>query len=353
MITVSHRHTQRGFSLVELMISMLLGVMLMAGAASVYLSSKRSFVEVEQVAAITENARFAEQIVADSLRHVGFFGEVTAGRVDLAANLTTPAGDCTGAGALAGAAQAYNLDFPVFAARATGANVIGCIDDAVPGSDVLVIKHAVPQAYTDGPRGAADPNDPTHNDGVIDSPTGLLGTRTYVMTNNIRGLVFDGADPAPTIVTGGDIPDGVAWEYQFDVYYVSRDCAECVPYLSRKFLGWDGGGMAVLGEQVAEGVERLRLRFGFDSDDDGEVDLYRDPANLTTADEWASVVSVEIFMLLRSSTRDEQFTDTKTYDLPGDVNPYDPAGDDEKFRRLLSQTSLSLRNIQLIIRGDA
>ena len=39
-----------GFSLIELMIGMLLGVMLMAGAASIYLASKRSFTEVEQQA---------------------------------------------------------------------------------------------------------------------------------------------------------------------------------------------------------------------------------------------------------------------------------------------------------------
>ncbi len=67
-------HRQAGFSLVELMVGMVLGLMLIGGAVSIYLATKQSYTEVEQVAALTENARFAEQIVGESLRHMGFFG---------------------------------------------------------------------------------------------------------------------------------------------------------------------------------------------------------------------------------------------------------------------------------------
>ena len=115
----------RGFSLVELMVGMLLGVLLMSGAASIYLSSKRSYVEVEQVAALSENARFAELLIVDSLRHVGHFGEVTVNRVELDPNLSPVVSDCSGA------AEAYNTDSFVFAAKAGASEFQPCIDDAV------------------------------------------------------------------------------------------------------------------------------------------------------------------------------------------------------------------------------
>ena len=72
MAVAMRERKQAGFSLVELMVGMVLGLMLIAGAVSIYLASKRSYVEVEQVAALTESARFAEQLVGDSLRHAGF-----------------------------------------------------------------------------------------------------------------------------------------------------------------------------------------------------------------------------------------------------------------------------------------
>ena len=151
---------ENGFSLVELMVGMVLGLMLIAGAVSIYLATSQSYREVEQVAALSENARFAEQILGDSLRHAGFIGEVPANRVNVDPDLTDRAGDCTTAGA-----EAYNLNRLGFAATVdSSGNALGCITDGyVPPSgaanDVLVLKHAVPMPYTDGPRNAFDPND--------------------------------------------------------------------------------------------------------------------------------------------------------------------------------------------------
>ena len=63
------------------------------------------------------------------------------------------------------------------------------------------------------------------------------------MTNNVGGLLFYGADTPPTITIGGDIPGGTAWEYQYEVFYVSDGP---VPQLSRKYLGWNGSAMGIL-----------------------------------------------------------------------------------------------------------
>lgn len=338
---------QAGFSLVELMISMVLGLMLIAGAVSIYLATKQSYREVEQVAALTENARFSEQILGDSLRHMGFFGEAPANRIDVDPALgSAPSGDCT----TAPGAGAYDLSRLGYAATVGDGLLDDCVTDPyapADGSDndILVIKHALTQAYSDGPRIGADPNEPLHHDGEIDTPGPLQDGRTYVMTNNVGGRLFDGSLP-PSITVGGQFPRGTAWEYQYEIFYI-RDGA--VPQLSRKYLAYDSGAMVFKTEDLAEGVERLHLLFGYDSDTDGEVDTYVDLAGIDSS-KWDRVGSVEVFMLVRSATPDVQYTDNKTYELGGGVTagPFN-----DNYRRLVSHTSISLRNLKLILRRDA
>ena len=336
---------QWGFSLVELMVGMVLGLMLIAGAVSIYLATKRSYFEVEHVAALTENARFAEQIVGDSLRQAGFLGEVTANKVEVDPDLTsTPLiGDC------AGPAAAYDLSRLGYAGTvASGGSALGCITDGAEGTDVLVIKRALPRPFSAGPR-VSDPNDPPGT--TIDTPGTLEDGRVYVMTNNVSGLLFDGASP-PSITTGGEIPGGTAWEYQYEIFYVRQMSTDPdVPkMLSRRVLSYNPATLAMdfTTEDLAEGVEDIQLLFGYDSDGNGEVDTYKDQAGV--GGNWPGVESVEVFMLVRSAIKDVQYTDTKTYQLGG-ATPVGPMNDN--FRRLISHTSVSLRNLKLMIRGGA
>jgi len=339
---------QSGVSLVELLVGMVLGIMLIVGAVAVYLASKRSYVEVEQVAALTENARFVQKLMNDSLRHAGFFGEVPARMVARDPNLTLVEGNCLGP------ADAHNLNQFVFAAPIDNANIKDCIKDPYvpPGgfvNDVLVVKHVLPRPLLDSPR----PHDPAEDDYEIgfDGEGKLQDHKTYVMTNNISGVMFDGNDAPPDINPGGAMPNSSAWEYQYEVFYVSKkpDADEdAPPQLSRRVLVWKDDHMELKTEEVAEGVENLRLLFGFDDDDDGDVDRYTNSAEVT---DWSQVDSVEVYMLVRSATTDPQYTDQKTYQLGDEA--VTPLADERNFRRLLVFTSVSMRNLQLIIRGGA
>ena len=139
------------------------------------------------------------------------------------------------------------------------------------------------------------------------------------------------------------VPRGTAWEYQYEVFYIRDDV---IPQLSRKVLFRDGTVMKLETENIAEGVEDLRVTLGYDSNSDGEVDTFKTPTTLTS---WSDVQSVEVFMLTRSATKDVQYTDTKVYRLGGTtVGPKN-----DNYRRLISYASISLRNLKLIIRGGA
>lgn len=351
MVTSQTVDRQSGFSLVELMVGMVLGLMLIAGAVSIYLASKRSYLEVEQVGALTESARFAEQIVGESLRHLGFLGELPANKisVDAALAATSITGDCNTP--TSAKAKAYDLSRLAYAATVDSSNnALGCITDGMEDTDVLVIKRVVARPYTAGPR-VRDPNDPPG--ATIDTPSTLDAGRTYVMTNNVTGILFEGSTP-PSITSGGEVPGGSAWEYQYEVFYI-RDTdplsTEDTPYLSRRVLAYNTStsSMEFQTEDLAEGVENMQLLFGYDSDGDGEADTYDDPPGPGSA-AWDDVVSIEVFMLIRSATSDAQYTDTKTYQMGGDPN--DPVGPlNDNYRRLISHASVSLRNLKLMIRG--
>ncbi|MEH6592791.1 MAG: PilW family protein [Halioglobus sp.] len=341
MMHKSLPHGQQGFTLIELMIGMLLGIMLTAGAASIYLATKRSYVEVEQVANLSENGRFASQLINTSLRHVGFTGRVKANAINTDSNLTdiSPSQDCSGR------AKAYDINNYLFAVRSTGTSILTCIDDAVAGTDVLVVKYVVPSPSYDG-----DPDDPNAPlDGTISFPSALSGEETYVITNNLLGTIFNGADTAPTLLKGGDIPGGVAWPYRFEVFYIRQESANSTPQLSRKTLRWRAGAMTIATEDLVAGVEDLRLQFGRDTTSNGEVDTYSAPAATDLANGWAQVHSVEAYMLIRSTTADPQYLDTKTYTL----GPNTIAPKNDNFRRLVVHSNISLRNPKLIIRGGA
>ena len=334
-----------GFSLIELMVSIVLGMIILAGATSIYLASKRSMTEGEQVAAVSENGRFALQLLNTAVRHVGFFGGSNPADIREDGSLGAVTGDCTGD------AVAYDTDNAMFAVRTTSASILGCIDDAYlgpdgNGTDVLVIKGVAPSPLFD-----ADPDDPSATrDGVISFPTGLNAEDVYVIANSESGILLDGAGTAPSVSVGTEFAQGVAWPYRMQIYYIRQPAGGGAPMLSRKVLQWDStaGAMAVQTQDLVQGVENIHYLFSYDSDGDGEVDALGDAAAVQAADAWNLVMSLQVFMLVRSDVADPNYTDEKTYNL-GDIS-VTPGGN---VRRILLNTDIAMRNPRLVLRGGA
>ena len=309
----SYRHLSRrhqpakGFSLVELMVGMVLGVIVIGGAISVYLASKRSLTEVEQVATLSENGRFALQLLGYSARHIGFYGGPNPYDDSPEKQVGAVAGDCTDI------AAAYDTENSFFALRATTARVKGCITDAMPYTDILVIKNAGPSPLSGG----------------------WSSQQTYVIAGRVSFELRDGADMPLDI---GE--SNVAYPYRLQIYYI-RDGA--TPTLSRKILAWDGdavaGSMSIQTEDLVQGVENMRFRFGYDSNDDGEVDSL---AYLDDITAWDQVTSLQVFLLLASDVIDPNYTNEKIYQL-GDI----AVSPEDSVRRILLHSDVKLRNRRL------
>ena len=65
----------RGFSLVELMISITIGLILVAGMATLISNNAAHRAELEKSSRQIENGRYAMQVLAEDLRHAGYYGE--------------------------------------------------------------------------------------------------------------------------------------------------------------------------------------------------------------------------------------------------------------------------------------
>lgn len=66
------KYLQTGFSIIELMISLVLGLLLMTGVIQVFLSSRQTYATNEAIARQQENGRFALEFIARSARMAGY-----------------------------------------------------------------------------------------------------------------------------------------------------------------------------------------------------------------------------------------------------------------------------------------
>lgn len=337
------RAHQAGFSLMELMIGMVLGLIVVSGAVGVYLASSRSYSQVEQAGELNENSRFTEQVLTDALRHVGFMGEAGASNVeDPSAALPAIATDCNGRQE----SQIYRIDTPLYAVSATetaSAPDINCFgttidDNALDETEILIMKSAVPSEVAD-----------INNLGGVS-----LAGKLWLLTNESVGMMFDGDATLPSIAIGGDVPSGSAWEYRYEVYFIHdfRNAdGKLMPSLSRFVLreAGVGGVMELVREELVPGVEDMRMRFGLDTAGDGNVDLYSTVAEVEAAAAWPQIVSIEIALLVSGSDEDPNYTDANAYTLAG--TEVLPPPTRLQHRRAVVRANVSLRNIKFLIRG--
>ena len=69
-----HRRRERGFSLIELMVALALGLLLTTAMVTVYVTSKSSFSRQQQLSSLQQSVRIAFEYLAGDARMVGHMG---------------------------------------------------------------------------------------------------------------------------------------------------------------------------------------------------------------------------------------------------------------------------------------
>src|SRR5690554_4826207 len=78
---MSRLHAQKGLTLVELMVAMVLGLVVIGGAISLTLANRQSYRTNEGLSQVQESARTAFELLARDLRQAGVSGCDNEGQV--------------------------------------------------------------------------------------------------------------------------------------------------------------------------------------------------------------------------------------------------------------------------------
>ena len=346
-----HASLQRGFSLVELMIALTLGLLLTSAIGALFYANKRNFNQNTLIGQMQDNARFATQALTRDLEMAGFFGGlVDETKLVLSSNLPTLTTDCgpgpdgTAAWALDRGALEFQNDITGDDARA----VYSCLPGGsglVDGTDIVALR-----------RVAGQPTSVTENPG--DTPT-LDANLLYLRTNGTAGSIFFSGAQAenPSVNDGLNGAAASFWEYYARLYFVrafAQTPGDGIPTLCRAYVD-DQATPTVVIEPIAEGVEDMQVAFGVDTDGDGTANRYFPDA---TQDQVDRAVTARIQLLMRSAEADRSYNNEKSYNLlgkdengnglfdeigatPADSEGYRPQ---DNFYRRVAQTTIGLRN---------
>lgn len=316
------RRTQQGLTILEMLISLFIGIFLLGGVVAAYLAMRTTTNETLVIGELQNTGRLALNIMGNDIAQAGFKGDISTfsaeGMVQTQAAFV---GDCVPVSGLnAGSFPQPTIptNFVMLSAvRGNGGAVMGCINETVTESDVIQVKRVVGPALT----AAQVPN----------------ATRYYLRANVNQWAIFAGSAAAPAI------PDASDWLYQHHTYYVQNQVIDGVnvPVLRRARLV--NGAAPIDHTDMVDGVERIRAYFGVDNNGDGQVNTYI-PTNQMTIQTWLqetdTIVAVKLHILVRALKPDLKYTNGNSYDL-GDGVAFVP---NDNYRRMAFSTTVYLYN---------
>ncbi len=276
--TMMIRAYKAGFSLVEPMVAMAIGLALLAGLVSVFAISSRAHRELQQTAQLLDNGRFAIETISSDLQQAGFYGQF----YDLPAAKASLPDPCD----IVSAANLYTaLPYPrsstarpITPARGPFRDEMRRIrltdENLLPGTDVLVIRRAdgnalaatdVPadrESISSLPSWRRRSSSAAHSAASIGTTKKADGMPTASSSSRRTG--HGGGNPqvprshlfiAPCSLPAdpGDVCTGAA-----------DDSGRPIPTLKRLELTASDGTTTLRIVPLAEGIENLQVEFGID-----------------------------------------------------------------------------------------
>ncbi len=315
---------QSGFTLIEMMISITIGLGILAGLVGVLATNSSNSKSNERTSELMTNGRYALNSIRQELRQAGFRAYTWAEpRAPDALGLVAADNECLEAGAAQGAFVS-NLRQGIWGANDANPFAASCIPTASfsANNDVLVLRRLDP----------------------VPTPAASLAVNTVYFHSSYQiGQVYRrtaGPVVAPAF-TGGPTPLA-SFRQRIFVYYISpftvaANEVPLVPALWRVALQADG---SMARELVASGVERMQLQYGRVA---ALVTQFQDVVTgssfIAGASDWDDVNAVRIWLLARNSVPEPGYVNTNTY-VMGDQNVVV----NDNFRRQLFTSVVQLRN---------
>ena len=301
----------RGFSLIELMVGIALGLLVVAGVGTIFANNYRTRSETEKTNLQIENGRYATQLLTDEMRMAGYYGELDPTSVTTPAALPDP---CDTASLISSVA------LPVQGVD-NAAAAPSCISDLKTGTDIFVDRRA--SSCVQGVSGCASGS-------YVYFQTSLCSTSAgqYLISASTTGLILTAKDCA----TKADIRS-----YRTNIYFIANNnqAGDGIPTLKVAELGAAGFTITPL----VAGIDQLQVEYGIDTNGDSIPDVYMsDPG---TPANWRNVVTARLYILARNTQPSPGFSDTHVYTAGG--NTYGPYNDG--YKRHLYTSLVRFNNI--------
>jgi type IV pilus assembly protein PilW len=282
---------QSGFTLIELMISLSLGVAISWVVLDVSLNAMRNSRDIIATGDVIEKGVYLGDLLKREIKHAGFYGRITSTNIVLSPD--SPQTDwCTVT------PTKRHLTTPVF-----GINNITslCTDTGLlVDSDVLMIRRA----------------------STAVAPSLLVAAQHYIQSNFDDVILATGVAANFTLTGMDGTTLAPIHEFYQDVYYVDSD----KNFKRRRLVNGE-----IEDEPLIEGVDDFQVQYGIDTDADNIADTFTTTPLSNDYSGWQNVKTVTVSLLISGETVSQP--DAKTYQYADKTNgPFN----DKRKRRLFS-----------------
>ncbi|WHI48802.1 PilW family protein [Microbulbifer sp. JMSA004] len=290
---------QRGLSLIELMIGILLGSLLLLGVLQIFQSNNDTYRMQDGFSRVQESGRFAIDLLSKEIRLADYWG-CTPDQDSIENRLDTTDAFLTsiGSGGIQGIDNASS-------------QTIGSTN-VLDGSDVLILGGVVNACG-----GSGRMLDPSGSDLIVSSNCPVEAGDIVLVSTCINGDIFTITD------IDGDIGDGDrTLEHEdgnIDSDWVQNlsdtlqetygaDSAIFLPYQKTYFIAENTAGTNSLFvsdendsvEELVPGIEDMQVSYGRDTTDSGIVDTWQSASS--DADEMSEVIAIKLELLVASDS---------------------------------------------------
>ena len=332
----------RGFSLIELMTSITIGLLILAGLASVFVNSSTANREMRNTSEQIENGRYAIEMLTQDIRHAGFYGELsTLPTVPAAAPDPCAAPTAGTVTNTVNASLALPVQYVSAAAIPAGCAALLAAANLQPNSDIIVVRRTDTTMVNSA------------GSGTIAGNTVYLQTTadTASMQYGVAGAITNAQDATQTAsvlqrrdfsVAASGTPLAFPFiaaairAYHVRVYFVAPcsvpngggsvctgsadDLGKPIPTLKRLELG-SGGAFTVV--PLVEGIQAIRIEYGVDNlpaTADPGTGLLGDSVpdsftNTPSVTDMGNTVAARVYVLARNTTATSGYVDNKTYTM--------------------------------------
>lgn len=353
-----------GVSLIEIMISLTIGLIIIAGIGYAYLGSKQSFRTQDALSRMQEGARIAFELMAKDIRMAGFTGcppnTAASGDINVLSNVTVWYKNLLGQ-PLVG----YEKTSGAWSAFPAG--VTGVVGSVIAG-DALTVLHAdTDNSYIVSSHDAGSSQFTLTANAKIKQGAILIAAESDCSRTAIFQNSDDDDDDGDDIVihgSSGEVPEfalgspsGTSYPFTANsrlyplsavTYYIGDVNNDGEPSLFRETLDASGGNPATTAEELVEGVQDMQLLYGEDTlDAVDKVDVYRTANNVA---DWTRVIAIRVTLLM-VSRQDEQGITTRpqkySLDMNGDGDVTDTGETvtpNDRLLRKVFTTTIAIKN---------